>query len=151
MANGGVSALLNTVGLEHRDLDLAGGDVRVRGADHLVLLLGELLAARLHDAADADHPLAAQRFGDLVRLGRGVGVEHDLRDAVAVAQIDERDRAVVAAIGHPAEQHDLLADVGGAERAAAMGSFQLVNEAGHLIFLGFGGSGVAETHRGRLF
>ena len=48
-------------------------------------------------------------------------VEHDLREAVAVAQIDEDAAAVIAVGLDPADQHDVLAGVGGAELAAAMG------------------------------
>ena len=46
---------------------------------------------------------------------RGVGrIEGDLRDAVAVAQVDEDQAAVVAAAMHPAGELDVAADVVGA-------------------------------------
>ena len=60
-----------------------------------------------------------------------VGIEDDLRDAVAVAQVDEDAAAVVAAARDPAEEHDLFADVGRAQVAAAVGALQLVDESGH--------------------
>ena len=50
------------------------------------------------------------------------GVEHDLDDALPVAQVDEDDAAVVAAVGHPAAQGDLGPFVAGPETAGVMGS-----------------------------
>ena len=42
---------------------------------------------------------------------RLVVAHDDLRDAVAIADVDEDERAEVANAMHPAEQHDVLADV----------------------------------------
>ena len=39
-----------------------------------------------------------------VRLGGVLGMEHDLHDALAVAQVDEGHAAVIAAVRHPAAQ-----------------------------------------------
>ena len=55
----------------------------------------------------ADHPLAAQVLGGGVRLGGLLRMEDDLDDALAVAQVDERDPAVVATVRDPAAQRDL--------------------------------------------
>ena len=49
-------------------------------------------------------------------------VEHDLREAVAIAQIDEDAAAVIAAGWHPAEEDDALADVAGAQLRRSRGS-----------------------------
>ena len=38
----------------------------------------------------------------VVRLGRGLGMEHELHDPGAVAQVDEDQPAVIAAAVHPA-------------------------------------------------
>ena len=43
-----------------------------------------------------------------MRLGIDVGLEDDLGEALAVAQVDEDGAAVVAAVLDPAEQDDLL-------------------------------------------
>ena len=59
-------------------------------------------------------------------------LEDDLGDAAAVAQVDEHAAAVVAAGGHPPEQHDAFADVGRARRrAAVVGTLQICKELGH--------------------
>jgi hypothetical protein len=50
---------------------------------------------------------------------------------LAVAQIDEDALAVIAARVHPAEEHDLLADVLFAEVAAVVSALKLVDEPGH--------------------
>ena len=42
---------------------------------------------------------------------RFVVADDDLRDAVAIANVDEHERAEVANAVHPAEQDDVLADV----------------------------------------
>src|SRR5690606_15235519 len=82
------------------DLDLAGGQVGVGGA----------LGPDADDAGDAHHPLVAH-------VDRAV---HDaLDDALAVAQVDEREvLAVLAAAGDPAAQRHGLACVGRAQLAA---------------------------------
>ncbi len=58
-------------------------------------------------------------------MGRAVlalAPEHDLDDAARVAQVDERDTAVVAAAGYPARQRYRLAVLLGAQRARLMAS-----------------------------
>ncbi len=99
---------------QHLDLgreqfDFAGRQILVVGA---VGALAQL-------AVDADHPFGAQRLGNLERGAVGIG--HDLRDPVVVAQIDEEQPAVIADAMAPAREPDSLADVRGAERAAVMG------------------------------
>ena len=56
------------------------------------------LAARAHDA------LEPQRVRHGVRLGRVLGVHHELHDARAVAQVDEDEPAVIAPPTDPARQ-----------------------------------------------
>ena len=53
--------------------------------------------------------LGAQLVRPRVRLGRGLGVEDELQQAGAVAQVDEDQAAVVAAAVHPAGHADLVA------------------------------------------
>jgi hypothetical protein len=64
-------------------------------------------------------------------LAPGLGVEDDLGHAFAIAEVDEDERAVVTAIGHPTKEHDFLADVGGAQSAAIVGALELIDETGH--------------------
>ena len=90
------------------DLDLAG---RQRG----ILLAGQALA---HDALDQQHVLQPGLAGDGVRRGVGLGVEDHLRQAVAVAQVNEDQLAVVAPVGDPARERDLVAHVRGGQLAA---------------------------------
>ena len=98
-------------GAEHLDLggdhlDLAGREVGV-----LVALL-----ARGHLADDLEAVLGAQLVGDRLVA------DHDLDDAAGLAQVDERDPAVVAPAGHPPGEGDGLADVLGAQGAGVMGA-----------------------------
>ena len=91
-------------------LDLAG---REPGVDRL-------LAARHDPAGDRQHALQPDGLG----LGeeRVLGLEHDLGDAVVVAQVDEQQLAVIALAVDPPGQPDLLADVGRAQLAAVVGA-----------------------------
>ena len=50
-------------------------------------------------------------------------VKHHLRDAFAVAQIDEEDAAVVANRVHPAEQGNGGAEFGGGKLGTVVGAF----------------------------
>ncbi len=131
-------ALIEDGRLFHQDLDFARGQVGVGGGDLLVLLVAPVLAARSHLSANADHPLAPDLLGQRVGVFRGVRIEHDLGQPLAVAQIHEDELAVIPAVIDPTEQHDLLADVGGSQGTQVMGSFQLVDEAGHGLLLGSG-------------
>ena len=70
----------------------------------------------LRAPAYAHDELVAQRFRYFER--RGVGrIERDLRDPIAVAQIDEDQSAVIAAAVHPAGELDRPIDVVRAERS----------------------------------
>src|SRR5262245_10052165 len=71
-------------------------------------------------ARDANHTRGPQ----LPRLGQhlrpALGVKNHLRLAIAVAQIDEHDSALVAVRIDPAAKRDFLADVLGPQLAASM-------------------------------
>src|ERR1019366_4179967 len=80
--------------------------------------LGVLVGATaLHDAANAHDPLVPEGTGPVVSrarllpVTRELGVEHELRDPFAVAQVDEHAAAVVAIARHPSEEHDRRAFV----------------------------------------
>jgi hypothetical protein len=110
--------------LVREHLDLAGRQLRIH----------RLGRAALHAPAHEDHVLRAQGPGLLVALGRRVGLEHDLHEPFAVAQVDEDHAAVVAAALHPAPQHDRLADALRGDFARAMGAAQTglgIEAAGH--------------------
>ena len=64
-------------------------------------------------------------------FGRALGVENDLGHTLAIAQVDENDRAVVPAVLDPAVKHYFITDIGRADRTAVMGSFELIDETGH--------------------
>ena len=104
--------------VEHADfpcehLDLAGRELRVDG----------LVGPALHHAANADDVFGPEALG---HRHQGVVVaNHELRDARAVAQIDERDPAEIADSMDPAEQHDVRADVFGAQRSAGVCSSEV--------------------------
>ncbi len=78
-------------------LDLARGDLDGAGRQRVVAVA---LGPHPHLADDAHAVLGAQVVGD-VRLAHD-----DLRDAGAVAQVEEGDAAVVAPPGHPAGERD---------------------------------------------
>ena len=82
-------------------LDLAGRQVRVDG-------LGR---ARGDLAFGAEDELVADAVRDLGRFGRALGVDHKLREAALVSQVDEHEPAVVAAACGPARKGEALPDV----------------------------------------
>ena len=85
-----------------QDLDLAGRELGVGG----------LLTTGAHDAVDLDGPLGTHGLGDLKGVAVGVlGVEGELRDALAVAKIAEDKAAVIAATTHPTGEGNLFAHV----------------------------------------
>jgi hypothetical protein len=55
--------------------------------------------------------------------GIPVGIDHDLRNPGTVAQINEEQAAVVAALVHPSHEHSFFASVGRAQRSAHMSAF----------------------------
>ena len=99
--------------VEHADLarehfDLAGRQLRVDG----------LVGPALHDAAHADDVFGPEALGHGHQ--RVVVTNHELRDARAIADVDEGHPAEIADAVDPAEQHHVRADVVGAERAAGV-------------------------------
>ena len=88
-----------------------------------VFILGFTLAPRLTTLPRTPMQNSqAQRAGELVGLGGEIGLEDDLGQALAVAQVDEHRAAVIAPVVHPAEEDDLLADVRGVELRRRCGS-----------------------------
>ena len=91
------------------ELDLAGRQLRVdrlrRAGDDLAL--------------GAEDELVPELVRHGVRLGRALGVDHELADPGAVAQVDEDEPAVVAPRVDPAGERQALADVLGPHLAAA--------------------------------
>src|ERR1019366_8638154 len=73
-------------------------------------------------ALDRNVKLGARLAGG--RVGGGIvrGIQHQLDDTVAVAKIDEDKAAVIAPGLDPSPQRNLAANVGGANRAAVIGS-----------------------------
>ena len=94
--------LVEHVHLVDADLDLSGGQLGVH-----------VFAAADHFAADGDNVLLAQGPGELRGLGVGVDVESALREASAVAEIDEHQViTVVAVVVDPSGEDNGLPDVG---------------------------------------
>jgi hypothetical protein len=52
-------------------------------------------------------------------------VEHNLRNARTVADIDEDEVAKIAAAVHPSHEHSSLARIGSAKSATAVGALQV--------------------------
>ena len=92
-------------------LDLAGRHVRVDG----------LRRARDELALGAKHELVPDPVRELRRLGRLLGVDHELGDAAAVAEVDEDEPAVVAPARRPAGKDEPLADQGRGRLSAHVG------------------------------
>ncbi len=80
-----------------QQLHLARGEVGVGGAGR----------PGPHQAAHLDDELAAQALG-LAEQGLVVRIEHDLQQALAVAQVDEDHPAMIAAPVHPAGDGNFL-------------------------------------------
>ncbi len=94
-----------------QELDLARGEVSVGGA----------LRPRPHHARDRQYVLAAHALG-LGEHAGSVRIEHDLQQAVAIAQVHEDDAAVVAATVDPAGDRDRLTDERLVDLTAVMGT-----------------------------
>ncbi len=73
-----------------------------------------------HGAFHRDHVFRAEHLRLLVDRRVGVGMKHDLRDAIAVAQVNKDDTAQVATPVDPAHQQGPLARVGGAQLTAGV-------------------------------
>ena len=96
----------------NEDLDLAGGELGVLHA----------LGALADDARDLDGPLGADSLGRVEGLAaRVLRVKGDLRHALAVAQVNKDEAAVVATVPDPTGQRDLLPDVLAAQLSAGVG------------------------------
>ena len=95
-----------------RDLDLARGQSRIDGARW----------ARDDRATDADDGLGLQVGGLGAEAGVVLGVELDLREAFAVAQIDEDNPAVVADGINPAQERDSRAEIGFGQLGTVVGA-----------------------------
>ena len=92
-----------------KNLDLACCHVRVLGT----------LAARTHATGNLKHVLTTKMLRDMeFLLGHAIGVDDDLRIALAIAKIAENQPAVVAIMPGPASQHNLAANVALAQLAA---------------------------------
>lgn len=90
--NGGVTDVLSTSAWSVRTSISAGRELGVGG----------LLATGAHDAVDLDGPLGTHGLGDLKGVAvRVLGVEGELRDALAVTKVAENKAAVVTATAHP--------------------------------------------------
>ena len=95
------------------ELDLAGRQLRIR---HAGGPLGD-------SPRDLNHVLRAQRLALLDDGRRRIGrIEHHLRHAVPVAQIDEQPAAMIAVGIDPAAKRYFLADMFTAQVAAGVGS-----------------------------
>ncbi len=89
------------------------------------LELGVLLARqpRRDGPLDADDVLVAQLARARLELGAGLGLEDDLGEAVAVAEVDEDQAAEIAPGVDPAVEDDGLPDVARGQFAAGMRPF----------------------------
>ena len=115
-------------GLRRRSIQLKGKRARVIEDDKLarldlnvagsVLWIAGAFIAQHHFADHSQNIFAAHFFGFGVGVGGVLLVYHDLRDAVAVAQIDKGERTKVAPPRTPTHQRHSLADVFFAQTAA---------------------------------
>ena len=93
--------------------------------DHFDVARGHLgvLRLALDDASrDAEHPFAAHARSRFAHLRRRMLLDRDLRQPVAVAQVDEGHGAEVSHFLHPPGQGHGLVHVAGSQAAARMGS-----------------------------
>src|SRR2546428_3032624 len=100
-----------------QDLDLVRDDLDLAGREPRVL---RSLRAGTHAAAHAEHPFVACLAQRRVSRGVVLRVRDDLRDAVAIAQVDERELAVVTPGVYPSSKRHWLTRVRGADLAAGM-------------------------------
>ena len=97
------------------DLQIVGHDFDFAGREFGIFRAFKALS---HRAGDLDDVLVAQGVRGLGRRGVLFGPEDHLGDALAVAQIDEDDPAVVAAGTDPTGEGGALTDIFGAQGAA---------------------------------
>src|SRR5208337_2741890 len=100
--------------------DLAGRDV----------LVHRVGGAQLDMADDGDDEFGANVCRLVVRRA-GLGGDDCLRNATAVAQIEEDDVAQIAPLVHPSHEHNFGAGVAGAQLAAHMSTFQVTKKIEH--------------------
>src|SRR6185295_6633190 len=93
------------------------------------LVLGALESLR-HRPRRRDHELRPDFRRDRMRLGCVGAVDHDLGQAVTVAQVEEDQLAVVAPAMDPAREARLGSGVGRAQLAARMGAIRAREGAG---------------------
>jgi hypothetical protein len=120
---GGILSVHAVLDRERRRLGL--GQHLEGGRGHLHLAGPEARVHRpLRSPADLaghpDHPLRASPVGRGVRVGGLGGMEHDLDDALAVAEVEEDHAAVVAAVRDPPAQRDVPARVLGPQLAGGV-------------------------------
>ena len=75
-----------------------------------------------------DHVLGAQQLRLGVNGWIGIGMEDSLRDAVAIANVDEDDSSQVASPVHPAHDERGGPVIGRAELAAGVRALQIAEE-----------------------
>ena len=119
--------LLGAVDVERRGLRLVQ-DLHLLD-DDFDLSRGELgvfepFAARPDHPGHRDHPLAAHVPGHLVSVFGRLGIEHQLRQPGAVAQIEEHQTAVIPIRLYPPGQRHLLAGVIQPQLTARVRPFQ---------------------------
>src|SRR5262249_11863563 len=90
-------------------LDLAAGEV---GVDRALRTLA-------HAPFHREHELAAELLGLGEHFG-AVRIEHDLKQSLAVAKVDEDHAAVIAAPMHPTRDANLAPDVRPTDLTAVM-------------------------------
>ncbi len=112
---------------DREDRQRVGGQLHVAGRQLRVLVPAALADGPRH----ADTELAAQLGRLRVRRCAGLGLEDDLGETSAVAQIDEDAPAVIAPGGHPSEEDGARAGVAGAKCAAVVSTFEVDEELGH--------------------
>jgi hypothetical protein len=100
--------------------DLIGLDLDFSGLHFWIDGVGRTL---FNPSEDGDDVLAAQAFRRLDE--RLVVTDDDLRDAVAIADVDEHERSEVADAVHPAKQNDVASDIGGRQGTAGMSSSKI--------------------------
>ncbi len=76
--------------------------------------------ASLNVACNLQHPLHADIGHRLERLFREIGVDRDLDNSVAIAQIEKDDPAMVTTAMHPSGKGYFLSCVGGSQFATGM-------------------------------
>ena len=99
------------------DADLAGDNLHFTGRQLRIHRVGR---SSPHHSRHADDELGPQPLGG----GEQRIVNHDLRDAPAIPQVDEQHAAKIAHPVHPPEQRDLRADIRRPQRAARVGAGQ---------------------------